>query len=79
MIIFTQIFQGQTTSNVDYCVGYNDNKLMINLASGGPVHAKYRRMITVYLDNHRVEGWWYQAGGIYRRVIVCIMGLKPSP
>lgn len=28
-------------SNVDYCVGYNDNKLMMNLAAGGPVHAKY--------------------------------------
>lgn len=27
-------------------------------------------LITVYLDNHRVEGWWYQAGGIYRRVIL---------
>ena len=25
-------------------------------------------VIAVYLDNHCVEGWWYQAGGIYRRV-----------
>lgn len=45
-------------SNVDYCVGYNDNKLMINLASGGPVHAKYRRMITVYLDITAPLYWW---------------------
>ena len=33
-----------------YIVGPNDHKLMMSLASGGPVHAKYRRMIVVYLD-----------------------------
>lgn len=46
------------TNNVDYCVGYNDNKLMTNLAAGGPVHAKYRRMITVYLDITAPLYWW---------------------
>ena len=46
------------TDNVDYCVGYNDNKLMMNLASGGSVHAKYRRMITVYLDITAPLYWW---------------------
>ena len=45
-------------SNVDYCIGYNDNKLMMNLAAGGPVHAKYRRMITVYLDITAPLYWW---------------------
>lgn len=45
-------------SNVDYCVGYNDNKLMMNLAAGGPVHAKYHRMITVYLDITAPLYWW---------------------
>ena len=45
-------------SNVDYCVGYNDNKLMMNLAAGGPVHAKYRRIITVYLDITAPLYWW---------------------
>lgn len=25
-------------------------------------------VIAIHLDNHNVEGWWYQAGGIYRRV-----------
>ena len=45
-------------SNVDYCVGYNDNKLMMNLAAGGPVHAKYRRMITVYVDITAPLYWW---------------------
>lgn len=34
----------------EYVVGPNDHKLMMSLAAGGPVHAKYRRMITVYLD-----------------------------
>ena len=31
-------------------VGGNDFKLMSDLAKGGPVHAKYRRMTVVYLD-----------------------------
>lgn len=31
-------------------LGPNDHDLMIRLANGGPVHAKYRRMITVYVD-----------------------------
>ena len=31
---------------------------MMNLAHGGPVHAKYRRMITVYLDINAPLYWW---------------------
>ena len=31
-------------------IGPNDHKLAMSLAKGGPVHAKYRRMITVYAD-----------------------------
>lgn len=31
-------------------IGPNDHELMIKLAKGGSVHAKYRRMITVYVD-----------------------------
>ena len=34
----------------DHAIGPNDHKLMMDLANGGPVHAKYRRMITVYVD-----------------------------
>ena len=34
----------------DYHIGPNDQDLMKRLAAGGPVHAKYRRMITVYVD-----------------------------
>lgn len=33
-----------------FMIGPNDHKLMMSLAAGGPVHAKYRRMIVVYLD-----------------------------
>ena len=41
-----------------FVVGPNDHKLMMTLASGGPVHAKYRRMITVYLDITAPLYWW---------------------
>ena len=43
---------------VDYVLGYNDHKLMDNLNAGGPVHAKYRRMIPVYLDITAPLYWW---------------------
>lgn len=39
-------------------LGPNDLKLMNQLAKGGPVHAKYRRMIPVYLDITRPLYWW---------------------
>ena len=35
-----------------------DHQLMSNLAAGGPVHAKYRRMIVVYLDITAPLYWW---------------------
>lgn len=41
-----------------YSIGPNDHNLMMNLAKGGPVHAKYRRMITVYLDITAPLYWW---------------------
>lgn len=39
-------------------IGYVDHNLMMNLAAGGPVHAKYRRMIVVYLDITAPLYWW---------------------
>ena len=42
----------------DFVIGPNDHKLMMSLASGGPVHAKYRRMIVVYLDITAPLYWW---------------------
>ena len=47
-----------TTAFVGYVLGPNDHTLMMNLAHGGPVHAKYRRMITVYLDITAPLYWW---------------------
>ena len=39
-------------------IGPNDYTLMMNLANGGPVHAKYRRMIVVYIDITAPLYWW---------------------
>ena len=39
-------------------IGENDLDLMMRLAKGGPVHAKYRRMIVVYLDITAPLYWW---------------------
>jgi hypothetical protein len=39
-------------------IGENDHTLMMNLANSGPVHAKYRRMITVYVDITAPLYWW---------------------
>ena len=41
-----------------FVIGPNDHGLMMNLAAGGPVHAKYRRMITVYVDITAPLYWW---------------------
>ena len=41
-----------------YLIGPNDHKLMMQLAAGGPVHAKYRRMIAVYVDITAPLYWW---------------------
>ena len=50
------IAQGSELDLID--IGPNDHKLMTSLAKGGPVHAKYRRMITVYLDITAPLYWW---------------------
>lgn len=42
----------------DVFVGPNDRDLMMRLAKGGPVHAKYRRMIAVYMDITAPLYWW---------------------
>lgn len=39
-------------------VGPNDADLMRRLCKGGPVHAKFRRMITVYVDITAPLYWW---------------------
>lgn len=44
--------------NNSFQLGKADHELMMKLASGGPVHAKYRRMIMVYLDITAPLYWW---------------------
>lgn len=39
-------------------IGPNDLDLMMRLAKGGSTHAKYRRMITVYMDVTAPLYWW---------------------
>lgn len=39
-------------------IGPNDRDLMMRLANGGPVHAKYRRMIVVWVDITAPLYWW---------------------
>ena len=41
-----------------FYIGPNDHDLMMRLAKGGPVHAKYRRMIVVYVDITAPLYWW---------------------
>ena len=41
-----------------YIAGPNDLELMRKLADGGSVHAKYRRMIVVYMDITAPLYWW---------------------
>ena len=46
------------TEDADYIVGCNDADLMMRLAKGGSVHAKYRRMIVAYADITAPLYWW---------------------
>ena len=56
--------EDETWTLQEKCGGYapiikeNDSRLMANLAQGGPVHAKFRRMITVYVDIEAPLYWW---------------------
>lgn len=45
-------------SGGEFVIGPNDHDLMMSLAKGGSVHAKYRRMITVYADITAPLYWW---------------------
>jgi len=44
--------------NHSFQIGKNDYELMMKLVRGGPVHAKFRRMITVYVDITAPLYWW---------------------
>ena len=42
----------------NFVMGDNDHNLAMRLAKGGSVHAKYRRMIAVYVDITAPLYWW---------------------
>ena len=44
----------------EYVIGPNDHDLMMRLAKGGPVHAKYRRMIPVMFTVTAPTFWWIE-------------------
>ena len=46
------------TAPFQYFVGKADKKLMMKLAKGGPKHAKFRRMIIVFMDICAPLYWW---------------------
>lgn len=49
-------YEGDLERN--YILGPNDLELATKLAKGGPVHAKYRRMMGVYVDITAPLFWW---------------------
>lgn len=56
----TYIPNDQTMNEADFefVLGENDADLMGRLAAGGPVHAKYRRMIPVWVTMTAPLYWW---------------------
>lgn len=50
--------QTMNTADLQFHLGDADHKLMTQLAKGGAVHAKYRRMIPVYLTINAPLYWW---------------------
>ena len=52
---------GTSESIPAFVIGPNDHSLMIRLAKTGSEHAKYRRMIVVYMDVTAPLYWWAEA------------------
>lgn len=46
------------TAPFEFFVGDADQKLMENLRDGGPVHAKYRRMMPIWMTINAPLYWW---------------------
>jgi hypothetical protein len=49
------------SSDTEIFLGVNDEKLMRTLVAGGPVHAKFRRMIPVFITLSAPLYWWKEA------------------
>lgn len=56
----THIEDAETLETADYefFLGEKDHKLLTSLAKGGPVHAKYRRMMPVWVTINAPLYWW---------------------
>lgn len=52
------LYNGITDDEEDYVLGEKDHELMMKLAYGGPVHAKYRRMIPICVRITAPLYWW---------------------
>lgn len=50
--------RGDAIKSNYFCLGENDHALMMRLAKAGPVHAKYRRMIPVFVTIAAPLYWW---------------------
>lgn len=55
---YTEKFTCSAPKTLKYAIGPNDHDLMMRLAKGGPVHAKYRRQIFVSVDITAPLYWW---------------------
>ena len=49
------------SSDTEIWLGGNDKKLMKALVAGGPVHAKFRRMLPVFITLSAPLYWWKEA------------------
>ena len=54
--LYTDPYSGELP--YEYSLGDNDHKLLMNLAKGGPVEAKYRRMMPVWVTVIAPLYWW---------------------
>ena len=50
--------KGSCMTYRNFEMGENDHELIMKLAKGGSVHAKYRRMVAVYVDITAPLYWW---------------------
>ena len=55
---YTEDTETHAFVDTGFLLGENDHKLMTSLAKGGAVHAKYRRMIPVFLTIDAPLYWW---------------------
>ena len=69
---YVQFESPHDMSGENFVIGPNDHDLMMRLAKAGPVHAKYRRFIIVYVDITAPLYWWKEFD-TYRT------GVAPNP